>query len=1290
MVPVRLPLASLPLKPFTAVEPSNPPPDSRCQTGIRPVEACSPRRRLGTLPRSPITPVKPARRLNRIEWGYRLVTRFLACVVVAIGPSPLAAEDSHRVANLRTKPLNPPSTAAGPTLFHSLSPEQTGVQVVHEFPRSGSSELLQDQGAGAGLCLADFDGNGLPDIFVTQFDRGNRLYKNLGRWRFDDVSQAAGIEAAGRWCSGATAVDIDQDGDLDLAVTVFNAPNLLFVNQGDGRFTEHAETLGLAFSGASVMYAFADYDRDGRLDAYLVTHRLSVGPEHRLPRNGQESVARSIVQLGTDRRARLNPKYDELFGLVEKGPGRVELFIAGQRDLLLHNRGNLGFTNVASTSGIQGNDVGLAAAWWDYDSDGLPDLYVSNDYKGADRLYRNQGNGTFRDVAALALPHIPLSSMGTDVADINNDRHLDLLATEMAGYHRQRRMMILDDPRDRWFLQSATPRQVPRNALYLGTGSERVLEVAHLAGLAHTDWTWSPKFGDFDNDGWVDLFIANGMSRDFVNADLLRTLRDRGNRSWRDRPMLKEANLAFQNRGDLAFAEVGATWGLNSNTASFGAAVGDLDRDGDLDLVVMNLGEPLGLFRNDSVSGHRLLVRLHGRRSNAFGVGAVVQVQTAALSMTRQLGLASGFLSANEPILHFGLGPDPNIQSLTVTWPSGARSSFTNLIADQWIDIDEPDAPVRTPPQARTPITPRFRRLNAPDGLRHRESDFDDFEREPLLPWKLSQFGPGLAVGDVDGDGREDFYLSGAAGAAGQLAVRLTEPGFQLSIQDAWISDAASEDLGSLFFDSDADGDLDLYVVSGGVECGKGDVRLQDRLYLNDGRGHFSKAPVDTLPSLRDSGTVVAAADVDRDGDLDLFLGGGTVPGQYPLGSPSRILTHHEGTFRDATDTLAPGLAAVGRVTSALWTDVENDGWPDLIVLQHWGPIRLFRQVAGRFEERTESAGLTNLTGAWNGIVAGDVDEDGDLDYVVTNLGLNTRYRPGPEHPIQAFHGVFDDTGSPQWVEAMFEGSSLFPIRSLETLSAGIPSLLARFGTYQAYAEAPLTQVLSAAAIAGAQRYEMAHLESGVLVQQSPGRFRFEPLPRLAQAAPAFGAALLDVDADGHLDLVLAQNFFGPPVETGRWDGGMGLVLSGDGRGKFQPIAPAASGIMIDGDAKSLAVTDLNDDGHPDLVFGLNHAAPLLWMNQPAPGERRVRIALRGRPGNPHGVGARVTLRLARGGTRIAETHAGSGYLSQSTASLSFGLGATGRVEGVDVRWPSGRTTSVHPKSDLTRIELTE
>ncbi len=1180
-----------------------------------------------------------------------------------------------------------PAAGPSPRLFERLSGQQTGIDLIHAFPTNAPFELLQDSAAGAGVCIGDFDGDGNPDIFITNYDRGNRLYRNLGSWRFEDVTARSAVKGDGRWCVGATFVDIDNDGDLDLYVCVFNGPNLLYVNQGNGTFIEQAKSAGLDFAGASVMMAFVDYDRDGRLDAYLVTHRLNVGRDHRLPRNSKEAFSRSVVRTVGGSQMQVDPAYDELFELIDKGSGRSELIIAGQQDYLYHQDADGKFSVVNQAAGIHGTDIGLAATWWDYNGDGWPDLYVSNDYKGPDRLYRNNGDGTFTDVVRTATPHVPWASMGADVADLNHDGRMDFMATDMSGTSHARRMMINGDTeKDRWFLNSADPRQYRRNAVFLSTGTEHLMEVAHLTGLESTDWTWSPKFGDLDNDGWTDLFIANGMSRDFVNGDLLNRMKERGNRAWLNTPVLRETNLAFRNLGDLRFQNVGEEWGLDQVSASFGAALADLDRDGDLDLIVTNFDEPVSVYRNTGTNGNRLLIRLHGTRGNAWGVGATVRIDTPAGTQTRFLTLTSGFLSANEPIVHFGLGESKRIDRLRIDWPSGHQQSFENLDANRFYTITEPaDA---APPRTK-PVQPPtwFRRGTPLVGARHRETDYDDYQREPLLPWKLSQLGPGLAVGDVNGDGLDDLYLGGAAGQCGLLLLHQADGKFQAAAQTAFQTDQASEDMGALFFDADGDGDLDLYVVSGGVECELGDPVLRDRLYLNDGQGHFTKALDGTLPDLRDSGSVVAAADFDRDGDLDLFVGGRSIPGKYPLTPNSRLLRNDHGHFTDVTDEVAPGLKQSGLVTSAVWSDVNGDGWLDLLVTHEWGPVKLYLNHQGRLEDRTQEAGLADKLGWWNGIAARDLDGDGDIDYVVTNFGLNTRYHATPQKPVLAFYGEFDSTGRKHLIEAAYEGETLYPLRSRSDLLAALPSLGEKFTTLQSFASAALAEIYAAQFLTAAQRFEVNTLESAVLLNDGQGHFTFRPLPRLAQAAPAFGVALADLDGDGKADLCLAQNFFSPQPETGRMDGGLSLLLRGIGDGSFTPIWPIDSGLSVPGDAKGLAVTDLNSDGWPDLVVAINNGEPVTLENQGSKQNRVLNLCLLGKAGNPTAIGARATVTLDDGSTQTAELYAGGGYLSQSTSMLTFGLRQTNNIREIQVRWPDGSVTTqneVHAPFSLT------
>ena len=1233
------------------------------------------------------------RLLSQVRGTLLPVLLWLSLVPVCAGAQqadasrPSAASPSND--SLTSRPLEtvPTRTAASP-LFESMPSSRTGIDLVHDFPRNVPFEYLQDQGSGAGVCVGDYDGDGNADIFLTNYDRGSRLYRNLGNWRFEDVTAGAGVKDEGRWCAGASFVDVDNDGDLDLYVCVFNAPNLLHVNQGDGTFKEQAKAFGLDFAGASVMMAFADYDLDGRLDGYLVTHRLNVGTDHRLPRTSKEAFARSVVRATGGAQLQVNPAYSELFELIDKGRGRTELIIAGQQDYLYHHDGNGRFSVVKGGVGIRGTGIGLAATWWDYNDDGLPDVYVSNDYKGPDHLYRNNGDGTFTDVARSALPHVPWASMGADVADINNDGRMDFIATDMSGSSHFRRLLINGDiEKERWFLITSDPRQYRRNAVFLNTGAEHLLEVAHLTGLESTDWTWSPKFGDLDNDGWIDLFIANGMSRDFVNDDLLTRMKERSHRGWLNAPVLREANLAFGNLGDLRFKSVGKEWGLDQVSASYGAAMADLDRDGDLDLIVANFGESVSVYRNTATSGGRVLLRLKGTRSNSWGLGATVKIDTPSGAQARYLTLSSGFISANEPLVHFGFGETKRIDRLLVQWPSGQRQVFENLAVNRFYTITESTG--TAPGQTSTaPPQTSFQRGRQLEAIRHREKDYDDYEREPLLPWKLSQLGPGLAVGDVNGDGLEDLYLGGAAGQSGMLCLHETRGHFRLTSQSCFDEDKASEDMGALFFDADGDGDLDLYAVSGGVECEPGAPVLRDRLYLNGAKGDFTKAPDGTLPDVRDSGSVVAAADLDRDGDLDLFVGGRCIPGQYPLAPNSRLLRNDHGRFTDVTGQLAPGLKQSGLVTSAVWSDANGDGWLDLVVTHEWGPVKLYLNNQGQLEDRTKVAGLADKLGWWNGIAARDLDGDGDLDYVITNFGLNTRYHATPQRPILAFYGEFDDSGRKQLIEAYYEGKTLYPVRGRSCSLAAMPFLTEKFTTFQSFAEASLADIYSPRLLAAARRFEVNTLESGVLLNDGRGHFTFRVLPRLTQASPAFGVALSEVDGDGKADLYLTQNFFSPQPETGRMDGGLSLLHRGNGDGSFTPVWPKESGLVVPGDAKGLAVTDLNSDGWPDFVVAINNGELMPFENRGSKQNRILNIRLEGRRGNPTAIGARVTITLDDTSTQTAEVNAGGGYLSQSTSTLTFGLGENNKLRNIHVSWPDGSTSATNATPDWSSLTL--
>ncbi|MCH9022307.1 MAG: CRTAC1 family protein, partial [Planctomycetes bacterium] len=621
--------------------------------------------------------------------------KLLVTLALLVFPAALGAATTHNPApanqgSIESIPLNQPSSYDGDTLFEKKENSQIGIDFRHIWnPPKGREIELDSATPGGGVCIGDFDGDNLPDIFLTRPHDPDRLYKNLGNFQFADVTEEAGINHHA-WSNGATFADIDNDGDLDLFICTNNMPNLLYINQGDGTFKERAKQFGLDFKGASIMMAFADYDGDGDLDAYLVTNRLNLSePVEAVfkTKNGEVFIHDTLL---------------EQHDLIMHPNGKHLVIQAGQYDRLYRNNGDGTFTNVSKQAGISGNHRGLSATWWDFNNDRLPDLYVANDFYGPDHLYKNNGDGTFTDVIAQTMPHTPWFSMGADVADINNDDLLDFMGSDMSGSsHFKQKLSMGEMTTAAWFLQKPTPRQYMRNTLYLNTGTERFMEAAYLAGLADTDWTWSIKFADLDNDSHVDLFITNGMTRDWVDSDLLEELEkikgktDRyySDNFWKDKPKRAEPNLAYKNLGNLRFKSVGPQWGLDHVGVSFGAALADLDRDGDLDLVVNNFDEPPSIYQNHVQKQHRILIRLVGKSSNRYGIGATVKLNIGSAILTRYLTLSRGFMSANEPVIHYGLENHKTIDRLTILWPSGHTQTFNNLPADRFYTVTEPTGP---------------------------------------------------------------------------------------------------------------------------------------------------------------------------------------------------------------------------------------------------------------------------------------------------------------------------------------------------------------------------------------------------------------------------------------------------------------------------------------------------------------------------------------------------------------------------------------------------------------------
>lgn len=1080
--------------------------------------------------------------------------------------------------------------------FVRLSPSSSGLDFLNRLVLDHPLKRIYNSGfVCGGVAIGDVDQNGRPDVYCVSGPNANRLYLQTGPLQFEDVTEAAKVSGGDRWGAGAALKDIDNDGDLDIYVCNYESPNQLFLNNGDGSFDELAESFGLDVTNSSVMPSFCDYDCDGDLDMYLLTNRIfRAGGRPKDP----------PFQL-VDGKPHVKPEFAKFYALTRKASGGYGMDDYGQPDALFENLGNGEFKEVTELAGIAGNGFGLSATWWDYNMDGLPDLYVANDYNDPDCLYRNDGNGKFTNVLKDALPHTPWFSMGADFGDLNNDGLFDFLVVDMsATNHFAQKTTMGAMNAKKLALVAGPPPQLMRNSLYVNTGTHRFQEAAFLAGLANSDWSWSVKIADFDCDGKQDVFITNGMVRNVNHSD--RPITDAmkiSREEWDyyvDTPTRPEQNLVFRNEGEFKFSDVSEAWGLDHVGMSYAAATSDLDGDGDLDIVVTNLEEPVSIYRNDLTSAdaksNRVTIRLHGTTSNSHGVGAIVSLVSPGGEQVKQLASSTGYLADNESILQFGVGADETISTIKVEWPSGHRQTIDDVAVNHRIDIVEPSGiPTQHAEDNIEAKDPMF--VGGPITAYHHDEYFDDFKIQPLLPNQLSQFGPDLTIGDVNRDQLPDLFLTGSTGQSGQLFLRDSSGSLTLTPQPAFAADAAAEDLGAHFFDADDDGDLDLYVASGSVENIDRQHRFQDRLYLNDGDGKFSLA-TDAIPPNRDSTASVSSCDFDKDGDLDLFVGGRLVPGQYPLSPVSRILQNKAGKFIDVTERLAPSLMTAGMVTSSTWSDVDGDGWTDLMLTVEWGPVRYLKNQQGTFVEHTVQAKLSERTGWWNDIAAADFDGDGDLDFVVTNFGLNTKYHASPEHPALLYYGDFEQNGKMKLVEAEQENETWFPIRGKSCSTHAMPHLADKFKTYEDFALASLGDIYTEQCLNDSYRFAATELRSGVLINDVGMSFRFAPLPRIAQISPSLAVVTADFNQDQHTDIFMAQNFFVPQPETGRMDSGLGQLLLGAGDGTFSSVRPDASGILIPNDARAALAVDLNCDGLMDIVVATNNGPIHVWINQ--------------------------------------------------------------------------------------------
>ncbi|WP_020571406.1 VCBS repeat-containing protein [Neolewinella persica] len=1063
-------------------------------------------------------------------------------------------------------------------LFKLLNSEETGVTFANNIVEDEQYNHLRWNHvySGAGVATGDINNDGLPDLFFSGNQVGDQLYLNKGNLKFENITLPAGIVQEEKWSTGVTFADVNNDGFLDIYVCR-NDPtmdftqrkNRLYVNNGDNTFTDRAEEMGMADMGFSIQATFFDYDNDGDLDCYVVN---------------QPPDGRFVSRFNLD---------------LEEGK-------AQWTDHFYKNLGNGKFQDITRTARIENYGYGLNVVANDLNNDGYTDLYVTNDYYEPDFLYLNNGDGTFRNDIDASIRHISNFSMGSDIGDFNNDGEPDIGVVDMAApdHFRSKTNMASMRPKQFWQLvEDGNHYQYMANTLQMNNGNGSFSEIGFQAGIAKTDWSWSFLMADFDNDGFRDFALTNGIKRDMRNNDFqykIKQLNEQGQTEFNVMdviqmvPSVPISNYVYHNDGTqsngeqaLHFTDVTAAWGFDLPGFSNGMAVADLDNDGDLDAVINNVSAPASVYENTQGNQDNYVrFDLGGKRGYVAGMNAKVTIQYAGDKIqTTEITATRGYLSASETVAHFGVGEAETIEELRIRWPNGKWTIEKNLAVNQTHLIDPADAKGKE----TVPDVPHklLEELNPEVVLKltHQENKFDDFAREILLPHKQSEHGPHLATGDVNGDGREDFYFGGAAGTSGQLMLQREDGHFVPAAAQPWNADKASEDLGSLFFDADGDGDADLYVVSGGSEFNPNDKRYLDRLYRNDGKGSFKRDPA-ALPQLFGSGEAVAAADYDGDGDLDLFVGGRLIPGKYPTPTDSYLLENNSGKFTDATSSRAPDLTGLGMVTDALFSDYDGDGDPDLLVVGEWMKIRVFANEAGTFTDQTDRLGLADSKAWWWSIAAGDFDEDGDQDYLVGNLGRNTKYKASREKPLMVYGNDFDENGTNDVVLASYSGDQIVPVRGRECSSEQMPFIAEKFPSYEGFATSGLEGILPENTLEKAVKEQVYSFES-ILLKNEGDRFERIALPARAQTAPLRDFMVFDLDGDGHLDVLGTGNMYGAEVETSRYDAGIGLTLIGDGQGGFRALGPRQSGWFTPFDARSINALRTGDGTY--LLVGNNN-----------------------------------------------------------------------------------------------------
>lgn len=1046
------------------------------------------------------------------------------------------------------------------TLFVELSPSETGLDFSNTITETSENNIMTYQYLynGAGIAAGDINGDGLPDLYVCGNSSPNKLYINKGKWKFEDITKVSGAkDRIGDWKTGVTMADVNGDGFLDIYVCYsgntagegFGKPvirnnehrsNQLFINQGckpggTPILFEQAALFGLDAAGTfSTQAYFFDYDRDGDLDMFLLNHA--------------------------------NTFYTPFFNTSKLRSTRHPYF--GNR---MYRNDNMKFVDVTDSTGIYGSGLnfGLGAAISDLDNDGWPDIYVTNDYDEQDFCYLNNRNGTFSEISHKAMGHLSKFGMGVDIADVNNDMKTDIFVADMLPEDNYRQKILKGaDQYDKYSLlvDSGFHHQTMRNTFQLnaGIGPDGVpvfSEVGQLAGISNTDWSWGPLFADFDNDGWKDLFITNGYLHDYTNLDFLKfaddVARDKSDGSYdvmsviRQMPSTKIKPYAFRNKGGWQFENTTHSWGFSEKSISNAVVYADFDNDGDLDLIMNRLNDGLAVYKNQCEqfdNAHYIKIKLNGSGSNRFGIGAKVWVRTDSATIFQEAFYTKGYESSVEPVMTIGLGKNDLVKEIKVQWVDGNFTTLKDIAANQTIVIDQKNNAKET--EQTHPVTSVLTDYTAASGIDfvHRENNFVDFKVQRLLPYQLSRLGGKMAMGDVNNDGNDDVFFCGASGQASKLYLSNDDGHFIAAASQPWTADAVCEDMSAAFFDADKDGDQDLYVVSGGNEFEAGDSNYHDRLYINAGNGKFEKA-VHILPDAeKSSGSCVVPCDYDKDGDMDIFVGGRLSVKNYPVTPESFLLrndyTNGQVQFTNVTAVSSKELQSAGMITDAAWIDVNNDGWKDLIVSGEWMSVKIFKNNNGKtFTDISFESGIAQNSGLWSRIATEDFDGDGDVDIVAANAGINMQYMASFKEPMQYFIQDLNNDGVIDPIICYYNNGQNYPVPTLDELIDQVPSLRKIFFKYEDYAKAGINDIIGQKNIGNSSVLNVTTLKSTFFKNNGDGKFEAISLPDNFQSSMLQAFVYDDFDRDKRPEILCAGNFYPYKVEQGRSDSFFGGLL---------------------------------------------------------------------------------------------------------------------------------------------------